>query len=102
MKNVLTQTERAALLRHIEKALRTGHEWADETLHHPAGAMIAAVLSIPGVTKSASPDDADNTSGFVVNGWQWDWLQHFSHNGKQYRLSGSGYYGGHSFGLYDE
>lgn len=100
MKTKLTNSEAAALLPQIERVLKTSEPWEDEELHHPAGAIIDAVLTIPGIQKSET--ETNNSEGFDTNGWQYDWWQHFTHNGKEYTLSGSGYYGGHSFNLSDE
>ena len=95
MKTKLTKDESEALLPKIRQVLETGKPWEDEILHHPAGAIIDAVLTIKGVKKKKT--DEGNGEGFDTNGWQWDWWQHFKHNGKEYILSGSGYYGGHAF-----
>lgn len=91
MKTTLTQSEMAALLPHIYRALATGEPWKDEALHHPAGAIIGAILTIKGMAWQGG------VSHFESNGWQYDWLDHFTHGGKEYTLSGSGYYGGHKF-----
>lgn len=99
MKDKLTSTESAQLLSHINSVLKTGKPWKDEKLHHPAGAAIAAVLTIGGMAKNTTEEG--NREGFSTNGWQYDWWQEFTHNGKEYTLSGSGYYGGHSFHVSD-
>lgn len=78
--------------------LQTGKMWEDKELHYPACAIINAVLSIPGVAKIATDESRE---GFDTNGWQWDWWQYVTYNGKNYTLSGSGYYGGHSFFVSD-
>ena len=85
----LTKTEIEDLLPKIKQVLATGEMWEDENLHHPAGAIIKAVLSIEGVKKVED--------GFSTNGWEYDWWQKFEYQGKQYVLSGSGWLGGHSF-----
>jgi hypothetical protein len=87
-------------LPNIRGGLQSSKGWEDKNLHHPAGAIIDAVLSIPGVKKDSS--DENKSDGFDQNGWQWDWWQDFTHQGKRYTLSGSGFYGGHSFNLADE
>lgn len=94
MKLKLTKSEIAELIPKIQSVLDTGKQWENNNLHHPAGAIIKAVLSIKGMKK--------NEDGFDTNGWQYDWWQHFTYKGKDYTLSGSGYYGGHAFGLSDE
>lgn len=99
MKTKLTKTEIDELLPAIKRVLQTGEAWESEILHYPAGAIIAAVLSIKGMTKKTTDD---NDEGFETNGWQYDWWQHFAYNGKKYTLSGSGYCGGHSFYIADE
>jgi hypothetical protein len=99
MKLELNQEELAALLSNINRVLETGVPWEDKTLHHPAGAIIDAVLTIKGTEKKKT--DEGNGEGFETNGWQWDWWQQFQHGGKDYTLSGSGYYGGHSFHVAD-
>jgi hypothetical protein len=99
MKTKLNDDELAALLPKIKTALETGKEWVDENLHYPAGAIIDAVQCIEGVEIDR---DSDAPQGFGTNGWEWDWWQAFTYQGKKYTLSGSGYYGGHRFGLSDE
>lgn len=101
MKMKLTKEESAALLPQIQNVLDTGKPWEASILHYPAGAIIAAVLKIEGMSKKKD-DDSSNGEGFETNGWQYDWWQKFVCNGKNYTLSGSGYYGGHSFHLSDE
>lgn len=101
MKQKLTKEEIADLLPHIEAVLKTGKAWEAKSLHHPAGAIIAAVLTIKGMAKDDSVETR-GSEGFDTNGWQYDWWQHFTHDGKKYTLSGSGYYGGHGFHLSDE
>ena len=98
MKTKLTKSESAALLPHIKRVLETGDPWEDENLHHPAGAIIKAVVSIKGMAKKTTEE---NSEGFDTNGWQYDWWQHFTHGGNEYTLSGSGYYGGHAFHVSD-
>lgn len=100
MKQKLTDTEKENLLPHILAVIATGKPWENKELHYPAGAIIAAVLSIKGMKKNE--DDEDLAEGFDTNGWQWDWWQNFKHGGKNYTLSGSGYYGGHGFHVSDE
>lgn len=102
MKLKLTPTETEALLPHIKTVLDTGERWEDENLHHPVDAIVDAILSIPGMKRKKCADPQYGVDGFDTNGWQWDWWQSFSYEGKDYTLSGSGYYGGHSFGLADE
>lgn len=96
----LTKSETDDLLPQIKKVLQTGKPWKGEKLHHPAQAIIFAVLTIDGMEKDESEEDSNE--GFTTNGWQYDWWQAFTHGGKKYTLSGSGYYGGHSFGPADE
>lgn len=100
MKNKLTKDEVAELIPLIKAVLESGEEWNAEALHHPAGAIIDAVLTIPGMKKKKD-DDSGNGEGFDTNGWQYDWWQTFVYKDKDYTLSGSGYYGGHTFGLAD-
>ncbi|HEY4417590.1 MAG TPA: hypothetical protein VGO57_18005 [Verrucomicrobiae bacterium] len=103
MKTKLTKKELDFLLPNIARVLITGDEWTDKTLHHPAGAIIAAVESLNGMEKDASKDEeTGSNAGFSTNGWQWDWWQQFTHDGKRYTLSGSGFYGGHSFSVSEE
>lgn len=92
MKTELNTDEMKALLPKIQHVLETGEPWEDEEFHFPAGTIIKAVSSIKGVTEK---------DRFESNGWEWDWWKTFSYNGKEYTLSGSGYYGGHRFGLSD-
>jgi hypothetical protein len=57
---------------------------------------------MPGFSKSKLADDQlGGMDGFSTNGWEWDWWQEFEHDGKRYTLSGSGFLGGHEFGLSD-
>jgi hypothetical protein len=70
MKTELSKTEISALLPHIKRVLETGKPWKDETMHHPAGAIIDAVSTIKGMTKKANEEG--NEEGFDMNGWQWD------------------------------
>lgn len=100
MKLKLTNEERDSILSLVSEVLSTGSPWGDINLHHPAGAIIDAVLSINGVEKSKDRDDGND--GFDQNGWQWDWWQTFVYEGKKYVLSGSGFYGGHTFHKADE
>lgn len=102
MKYKLTEIETGALLPHIKAVIETGKPWEDENLHHPVEAIAEAILSIPGVKRKALDEASYGIDGFDTNGWQWDWWQHFEHGGKEYVLSGSGYYGGHAFHLADE
>lgn len=102
MKTKLTETESAALLPKIKRVLETGEAWEDEQLHHPVEAIVDAILTIPGMARKDLGEDARyGIEGFDTNGWQWDWWQHFTCQGKEYTLSGSGYYGGHTFHLSD-
>jgi hypothetical protein len=101
MKLKLTKEESNALLPKIQAVLDTGTPFEDEQLHMPVEAIVNGILSIPGVTRKKFEDARYGIDGFDTNGWQWDWWQHFTHNGKEYTLSGSGYYGGHSFQLSD-
>ncbi len=100
MKLELTATEQDDLLPNIKAVLATGKTWEAKELHHPAGAIIKAVLKIKGMKKGLSNKSAND--GFSCNGWEWDWWQHFTHKGKRYTLSGSGHLGGHSFFLSDQ
>ena len=86
----LTREEKNKFIENIKSVLETGEPWEDDNLHYPADEAIRAILKIPGVKKVE--DD-----GFVTNGWEWDWWQKFTYKGQCYTLSGSGYYGGHSF-----
>lgn len=99
MKTTLTESEKAELLPNIQRVLETGEPWEDEYMHHPAGAIIEAVLTIEGMAKKETEEG--NGEGFDTNGWQWDWWQSFKHGDKEYTLSGSGYYGGHAFHVSD-
>lgn len=89
MKTKLTKPELVSLLPQIKRVLDTGKPWEDEHLHHPVEAIVNAILSIPGIE--------EKEDGFETNGWQWDWWHRFKYKGKEYTLSGSGYYGGHAF-----
>lgn len=100
MKLKLTEQEQDELLPHIKAVLNGESPWESKEMHHPAGAIIDAILTIKGMAKDEG--DEESSSGFATNGWQWDWWQEFTHNSKSYTLSGSGYYGGHSFGPSDE
>lgn len=93
MRTELTESEKGLILPKIREVLKTGKRWTDEAAHCPTGAIIKAVSAIEGVREEER---------FETNGWEWDWWQTFSHEGRNYTLSGSGYYGGHSFGLADE
>lgn len=101
MKTKLSKSELDYLLPNISRVLITGDPWEDKTLHHPAGAIITAVASLNGV-KKADSNGGENSEGFDMNGWQWDWWQQFTHEGKRYTLCGSGYHGGHAFHIADE
>jgi hypothetical protein len=94
MKLKLNPEETAALLPHIHSVLATGEPWTDETLHHPAEAIISTLLQIRGLRRACSPE-AKN--GFSTNGWEYDWCQEVLYKKKKYILLGSGFYGGHSF-----
>jgi len=100
MKLQLTKEEKKLVVEAVEDVIHKGDAWEDENLHLPAVAIIDAVLSIKGMKKGPDTDDA--REGFVTNGWEWDWWQTFIFAGKSYTLSGSGFYGGHSFHLSDE
>ena len=99
MKTKLTPAEKSDLLPKVMAVLETGEPWEDKGIHHPAGAIIDALLTIKGMARKETQDG--NGEGFTTNGWQYDWWQHFSYLGRGYTLSGSGYYGGHSFKLSD-
>lgn len=99
MKKQLSEAELESLLTNIRRVLETGKPWEDETLHHPSGAIIDAILTIKGMAKKETEEG--NGEGFDTNGWQYDWWQHFTHGGKEYTLSGSGFYGGHAFHISD-
>ena len=101
MKTELTAVEKKELIPNIEKVLKTGKDWDSLKLHHPAGAIIDAVLEIKGMKKGESDEYSGGSEGFDCNGWAWDWWQQFEYKGKQYTLSGSGYHGGHSFTVAD-
>jgi len=98
VKTKLTSTEIAQILPDT-LAVLSGEKkgWERATLHHPAGAIIDAILEIKGVAKFKD----EESEGFDTNGWQWDWWQEFVYQGKRYTLSGSGHYGGHSFSISD-
>lgn len=100
MKTSLTAIEIQTLISHIESVLKTGKAWEEDEMHHPAGAIIDAVLTIKGMKKDESNEESNR--GFQTNGWQYDWWQQFVYKGNNYTLSGSGYYGGHGFNLSDE
>lgn len=102
MKTKLTHDETMFLFYHIARVMETGNPWEDKNLHHPVEAIVNAILTIPGMARKPIEDGRYGIEGFDTNGWQWDWWQHFTHDGKNYTLSGSGYYGGHSFQLSDE
>lgn len=99
MKTKLSESEKADLVKNIQTVIDTDAPWENKSLHHPAGAIIDAVLSIPGMAKKET--ETGNGEGFESNGWAWDWWQKLTHNGKEYTLRGSGYYGGHGFNLSD-
>lgn len=48
---------------------------------------------------NAIHEDNDN---FDTNGWHWDWWDKITIKDKVYGLSGSGYYGGVTFSIYEE
>jgi hypothetical protein len=103
MKLTLTPSETADLIPKIQHVLDTGKPWKDKTLHHPVEALVVAILTIDGIEREVIPGESHyGIVGFDTNGWQWDWLQQFKYKGKSYILSGSGYYGGHSFHLADK
>lgn len=102
MKTKLTEAESETLLPNIRRVLETGEPWENEQLHHPVEAIVAAILTIPEMERKDLGEDGQyGIEGFDTNGWQWDWWQHFAHGGKEYTLSGSGYYGGHAFHISD-
>lgn len=101
MKLKLTTEEKVALLPKIQAVINTGKPWEDKQLHYPVEAIVQAILSIQGMKRKELDDPRYGIKGFDTNGWQWDWWQKFAHNGKEYTLSGSGYYGGHAFHLSD-
>lgn len=101
MKLKLTKREKAELLPHIFRVLKTGEKWEAPTMHHPAGAIIAAVLEIPGMKKGETKPEHSCSDGFDTNGWEWDWWQTFIFKGNEYTLSGSGWLGGHAFFVAD-
>lgn len=63
-------------------------EWSTEG-HYPAGKLVDMIASIDGVEKG----------DLETNGFQWDWWHTFKYDDKSFTLSGSGYYGGHGFGI---
>lgn len=89
----IPKEQKEKLVASIQNVLDTGEPWEDEQTHFPAESIIRAVSNIPGVRKK--------DTGLDTNGWQWDWWQEFTYKGKDYTLSGSGYYGGHAFELSD-
>jgi hypothetical protein len=101
MKKYLTPTEKDALMPKIRRVLETGEPWEDDDMHHPVEAIVNAILSIRGMKRKACDEPQYGIDGFETNGWQWDWWQNFTFQGKNYTLSGSGYYGGHGFNLSD-
>ena len=92
MKLELTPAEKDVVISAVKQVLEGGDDWDAPNFHYPAGALIKAVLEIDGV------ESVDRDS----NGWQWDWWNYFTYEGKRFTLSGSGYYGGHAFYLSDE
>lgn len=101
MKLKLTDAEKKEAHSTVAAVFAGGERWETDEIHHPAGAFIEAIEEIPGVTKVENENDTGR-DGFSTNGWEYDWWQRFGYQGKNYILSGSGYYGGHSFGLEDE
>lgn len=95
----LTQQQKENLIPQIKRVLETGEEWEDDQIHFPAKAIIDALESIEGLKRDNS--DEDTNDGFSFNGWAYDWWQAYTYKGKMYTLTGSGYYGGHSFCLAD-
>jgi len=80
----------------VLKCLSEGTKWEDKEAYFPPDKIIPAILEIAGVAKDED-SDPDSNEGFSTNGWDYDWWQSFIYNEKSYILSGSGYYGGHSF-----
>ncbi len=70
--------------------------------HYPVELIVDAVLEITNMERRELEDGQYGIVGFATNGWQWDWWQSFKCGDKNYTLSGSGYYGGHTFSLDDE
>lgn len=70
-------------------------EWKNRDLHLPVEPAVATVLLFEGVAKDDTIEDANE--GFMTNGWQYDWWQHFTFEGRKFVLCGHGYYGGLSF-----
>jgi hypothetical protein len=101
MSERLSPDQEAQILPHINNVLKHGGEWEDEDLHFPVGPLIDSILSIKGVALTDN-SESQNGRGFNSNGWSWDWWQDFTYKGQHYTLSGSGWYGGHHFGLQDE
>lgn len=102
MKMKLTEEKMDDLIPKIQAVLDTGKSWEDRNMHHPVESVVEAVLSIQGMKRKKLDDQRYGIDGFDTNGWQWDWWQHFTFKGKEYTLSGSGYYGGHAFHLSDD
>ncbi|EDY16700.1 hypothetical protein CfE428DRAFT_5813 [Chthoniobacter flavus Ellin428] len=96
----MSTAEKGIVLPLIKRVLKTGKRWESKSFHFPAEVIIDLVLSIEGMAKGPDTDDARD--GFSTNGWQWDWWQTFIYQGRSYTLGGSGFYGGHTFGLTDE
>lgn len=73
----------------IERVL--SGQWKDCRLPYVCISDVDKIMKAFGV-------DTDN-SDFDTNGWQWDFWKKYRVDGKVYMLSGSGYYGGTTFGL---
>lgn len=98
----LQQPQVELILPHIKRVLETGNPWEDDSFHYPVMLLVDWILSsIPGLKPKALKDPQYGIEGFETNGWEWDWVQHFTYQGKEYVLSGSGYYGGLAFNLKD-
>jgi len=101
MKTRLEPEEKLLIIPEIKAVLDGADTWEAPQLHFPVEAITNAILEIPGVKKAELEDPTYGIDGFDTNGWQWDWWQTFEYSGQRFVLSGSGYYGGHSFALED-
>ena len=95
MKKTLSPSEIAELLPMIKKVLETGAPWKNKVVHRPAYLIVDAILSIPGMAKKETEEG--DREGFDTNEWPPVWWKQFTYAGKDYILSGSGYFGAHSF-----
>jgi len=84
---------------YIHGVLATGKIWENKSVHLPVEDVVNAVLTISGMERKPIEHARYGIVGFDTNGWQWDWWQHFTYEGKSYILGGSGYYGGLCFAL---